>query len=612
MNLTQKGIAWARTDIWAALSLAAYIFAAYLCLANLDYVSIWHDEGPVSVVGKNLLEQGDIVGWDGRNLVGSRDGITLNEELRDVAPPMQYVLTAAGFAAFGIDEFGARIVHALAGILALGLFYLVLRQHFARHPRLVFFMFLFSAWSAQLLLYFRQARYYSVAVLTMMAAFYLYERYWQTRRPAYLAALTTVLMLGFLNHYAIGTAIMLALAVWHLLFRIQGTTKQEWVMFCGCGAIVGGLGLWYLYFIGLVGADREASASFLTGDFGEYQGTAPLAILQIWTCIRDLFQADWVSWPVFVWFAYALAVALREKRDRTAEMGFTCASSGHVEETESCFGDGRIFRRGDERAEKPEREKPHSGTTPSWEMPILETGRVVLLGVLFAVIMSMVSPQPVWLDNTVLDLRYYVPGLMLLLAMKGLFAEWVWRKSRAAGGLAVAALLFTSVGAMPFNMAHTITEERTIGTHFFQFVREVHRPYEDAIGKTSDYLLEHAAQDELVLVLEWHYRDALAFYVGHRVLLCGVLSPGSRLARDWNKEEALDERHYMDECLPDWIVVFGPLVKELQEHPDYMLAERLDVFAGLTQRPELNFHLFEPLIARPRVHILRRRDAGPG
>ena len=169
---------------YSVLSFGVFAIAAYLCLVNLDYVGLWHDEAVVGFVGKNLLEQRDIVGWDGRNLVGGPNGKSLNEDLRDVAPPLQYVLTAVGFAIFGINEMGARILHALVGLLTLGFFYLILRQHLPNHPRLLFFLYLFVAWSAQLLLYFRQSRYYAVAVLGMMAGFYFYECYYRTKKPA--------------------------------------------------------------------------------------------------------------------------------------------------------------------------------------------------------------------------------------------------------------------------------------------------------------------------------------------------------------------------------------------------------------------------------------------
>ena len=159
----------------------------YLLLANLDYVGYWHDEAPTAVIGKNLLEQGDIVGWDGRNLVGGTHGRTLNADLRDTFPPLMYLLNAIGFWLFGYNEIGARGVHAFLGILALGFLFLLLRDFMRDSPRLLFFCFLFSAFSAQLLLFFRQSRYYAASILLLIASFYLYRRFWHSKQFALLA-----------------------------------------------------------------------------------------------------------------------------------------------------------------------------------------------------------------------------------------------------------------------------------------------------------------------------------------------------------------------------------------------------------------------------------------
>ena len=92
-----------RASPYTVASIGVLLVATYLCLVNLDYAALWHDEAPAAFFGKTLLQQGDIVGWDGRNLVGGTNGRTLNDELRDVLPPLMYVLNAAGFAVFGIN-----------------------------------------------------------------------------------------------------------------------------------------------------------------------------------------------------------------------------------------------------------------------------------------------------------------------------------------------------------------------------------------------------------------------------------------------------------------------------------------------------------------------------
>ncbi len=578
-----------RANPYHAASLCVFLTAVYLCLINLNYAALWYDEAVVAHVGKNLLEQGDIVGWDGRNLVDGYNGGALNDELRDKAPPLQYVLTAAGFAMFGVNETGARIMHAVAGILALGVFYLILRRHLSASPRLMFFIFLFAAWSAQLLLWFRQARYYSVTVLGMMAAIYLYERYWQTRRPLDLAALTLVATLAFFNHYAVGTATMLSLAAIHVLFRARETSGREWMAFAGCGSIVGAAGLAYLTFIGLIGGDRGFAESFISKDPSDYHGTLPLPLFQIWFAFHDLFRADWISWPVFLWFAGTLLLV-------------------HVRRNRNNRPAGNS---------KPSRTNGSAGNFPAGQspLPVPAVSTLILTGTLFALFSALFSPQPIWAADTNLDLRYYVPALPLLLAMKGLFTEWVYRYSKLAGGAVVAVLLLTNAGTYPFNPVLAWSGERILGFHPFQFINEIHRPYRDALQTVSDYLLENAEQDDLVYVTNSFDSEALTVRVGHLVLFCGILNDDTPLPRA--TVETLGTFLYVDECTPDWIVVFGRMLNAYREHlsPSYDLVAQPDVHYYPTQRPNIFWHSFQPLPMQDGIAIFRKKseiDEGGG
>ncbi len=189
----------------------------------------------------------------------------LNEAWRDVLPPLVSFLNAMGFSLFGVNEIGACIMHALFGILSLAFLYLLLRQHLVKTLHLMFFLFLFAAWSPQLLLYFRQSRYYAFMVFGLIPCFYLYERYWQTRTPFYLAAVTLVSALSFFNHYAGGAVTMFSRAAWHLLFRTHETTRREWTAFALYRLTVGTLGLASLVFVGL---SVESAADFSHGRYG--------------------------------------------------------------------------------------------------------------------------------------------------------------------------------------------------------------------------------------------------------------------------------------------------------------------------------------------------------
>ena len=572
-----------------ALAILVLAVATYLCLVNLDYAAVWHDEAPAALIARNLLELGDIVGWDGRNLVGGTNGRSLNEDLRDVWPPLMYVLNAAGFALFGFDETGARIMPALTGIAALVLLYLLLRQHLAGHPRLILLMFLFAAWSPQLLLFFRQSRYYAGIACFLIAVFFFYERWWRTGKAMHLALTAVSAALAFFNLYTAGAATMLAVAAWHLVFRTRETTPRQWLALGACAGVVVALGTAYLAWLGLIGGTRSgylAYAGFT--HVGEFAGTTPLLVLRL-AVLRDLFTADWISWPVLLWLAgMALYVAVVQRtRARPSPR-----------------------RRGSARgrrtmpAAQPE---PRSTALRGAALPLAATGKVVLMGALFALFSAALSVQPVW-SNPVADLRYYVGALPLLLAMKGLFVEWAWRRWRIAGAAALAVLLFSSAGAWPFNMTNIFTGERTLGLHLPQFVREIHRPYRDSTRVVAEYLREHAGQDDLVYVPSFADREALTFAIGDLVLFCCVLDDHSplppatvRTLGSWLSTEG---------TRPHWIVVFGSLPAAYHERiePDYAIVAQPDVFPYPTQRPELSHHLFEPLTAQRGAHILRRRD----
>ena len=502
---------------YTAASMGVLLVAAYLCLVNLDYAALWHDEAPAAFFGKTLLQQGDIVGWDGRNLVGGMNGRTLNEALRDVLPPLMYALNAVGFALFGVNEIGARIVHAILGIAALGVFYLLLRQHLPKYPRLRFFIFVFAAGSAQLLLYFRQSRYFSVMVLALLLLFYLYECYWRSRHPAYLLALALVAALSFFNHYAGGAATMLSLAAYHLLFRVRATTRREWALFAICGAAVAALGSSYLYWLGVIGGERSGFMGFAGQNPTPYQGDKSELVLfveRIWIYTRELFTADWISWPVFSWFAGMALIAWQVRRKQAIEASRPVRRRGQRANDSASIAQKIL---GD-------------------DFPLAAAGKIILMGALFALFSAMLSVQPIWL-NPFADLRYYVGALPLLLAMKGLFVEWAWRRHVIAGAAALVVLLCTSAGAYPFNMVMLPSGQKTLGLHLFEFIREVHRPYRDSISVVSRYLLQNAKRDDLVIhVPDFAYREALIFYARRP---CAVLL---RLGRNYATAQRQNRR----------------------------------------------------------------------
>ena len=572
-----------------AMTVGVGLVAAYLCLVNLDYATLWHDEAPAATIGKNLLQQGDITGWDGRNLVGGTDGRTLNEDLRDVLPPLMYVVNAAGFAIFGVNETGARALHALIGIAALVIFFLILRQRLPDHPRLQLFIFTFAALSAQLLLYFRQSRYFALLVFLSLLMFWLYGRYRESRHPGLIAALALVAALLFFSHYTSGVAAALALAAYHLLFHRRDTIWREWAWFAACGVGAALIALGYLYWIGLLGDDRGSFTGF-AGQLDEetlrildLRSHSFAWALKLWAYARELFTADWISWSVFLWFAATFLLTLKARGESV-----WYGKGGGVSET----GPGA---------------------------PLEETGKIILFGGLIAFFSALLSPQPIELNPTA-DLRYYVAALPLLLAMKGLFVEWLWIRHAALGAAAFFVLLFTSAGAWPFNIHLLYTGERALGWHLPMFVKEVHRPYRGSTTLISDFLLRNARKDDLVYVQRFFDRETLNFYVGDHVLFCCQISEETPHAR--SRIKALRPTLLVEEnqeFAPEWIIRYAPVasrtgrvlsvrlgsVVSFASRP-YEVVAKPNAYHYPTQRPELNMHAFTPLERTYGPYILRR------
>ena len=128
-------------------------------------------------------------------------------------------------------------------------------------------------------------------------------------------------------------------------------------------------------------------------------------------------------------------------------------------------------------------------------------------------------------------------------------------------------------------------------------------------------LLENAEQDDLVYVTNSFDSEALTVRVGHLVLFCGILNDDTPLPRA--TVETLGTFLYVDECTPDWIVVFGRMLNAYREHlsPLYDLVAQPDVHYYPTQRPNIFWHSFQPLPMQDGIAIFRKKseiDEGGG
>lgn len=540
-----------------------FLAAAYLTLVNLDHSHLWHDEGNTVAVARGLLTQGDIIGWDGRSLVAGTNGKSLNADLREIQPPLMYFVTAASIALFGDSPAGARALHALAGVLALLVFGLLLRQHLPRQPRLMLLCFAFAALSAQLMLYHRNARYFAMALLLFLLAAWLHRRYLDGRRGRDAALLALAGVLGVFNHYSLGLTAIAALATHHLIWHARGTRGRDWLLLGGGAAAAGALLLAWLAWLGAF--SREGGLLDFSGAAGLVENPLPywrIILLRLQRYLQTAFEVDWLSWLVCIWFAACLASRLRAKDGAGAWLA------------------------------------------PAELRPVCQ---LALLGLLVIFYAAAFSVQPSYYLGFA-DLRYFFISIPLLLVMKAAFVHWLMKLNRFLGLAAAAALVASSVSAYPFNMIHQLDRRPTLDLHLVSYIQEVHRPYRDPVTETLRMLDKHAEPDATVYTPRFQEHDALVAAAGHRYRFCCQLSPSTPHARALIAKIG-DPVQSQDPHTADWIVFYHVPDTDPLPHlaSGYEYWDRSDYMYYPAQRPELNYHLFAPIrvAGRNEISLLR-------
>lgn len=562
-----------RFENWGAL--AVFLVSAYLCLFNLGYAPLWHDEAMVGVTGKNIAETGGYNGWDGRNLFLTLNGAAVNSNFKLVSyPPWQGLPSALGVLIFGANEVGVRFFHAVLGLLALGLFWLLLRLDFAHRPRLRLLAFTLFALSTQTILFFRQGRYAADAVFFALLLFYCYRLYvGRDGKPWHLAAAAAAVVLGFYNHFAIGGAFALALGAWHLLFYARRTTRRQWLEFAAAAAAVAALCAGYLIVAGIILSDEQLEF----GDDSVYRYSwVKRKALMIYFNFRELLRFGWLPLWIALWFAwFALATIRRGK------------------------GGGR---------KSGKKRKGKSGAVSTAEREqLLEDDRCVLrwaaLLALFLFFSGLLVLRAAWVHQLA-DSRYIVPALPFCALIIAACVDWLWRRQGFFYAAPVlAAALFSNVLAYPYLHANHFTQE-TVRWLLPNLVQSIHRPHENYTSEVVAYLDAHANQDDTIDVEPWMDYAVLQFYLNDKLIFCCALNEDSALPEE--KVRALEVPVYEGDVEPVWkLYVAG------QGEPDadkYELVYSAKTGGYPVQRPELEFHSFTPLPQPGGINIYRRRQ----
>jgi len=522
-----------RRSLWATF--AAIAAACALAFSGITSDKLWDDEANTAIFARNLLERGALTAWDGKNVIGFRDGAELDENLKNVfMPPLQYWLAAGGIALFGGDELGLRAPFVLVGLICLIALALLARGLLGEG-----FTWSLAVWIAALspafLLYIRNCRYFAPGAALCIGLLALAVGRIPTRRSLAFravgaAACSALLML---TSYFNAVATLAALPLLAVFAELR--TRRHAIVVAAAWAAAGAVGAYVLSTSNPF--DRPVPRP------DEMSGLPRLATL-LWWNLRDLGTFEYL--PVVLVPVLALPLFFR----RLAGVRRTAVA-----------------------------------------------GLAVIGMILVAVVTTTAfSPQSAS-RSTIADLRYLVPVIPLGAIATAAAVRILWQIARplAAGTLCVA--VFSNLLHLGFLGAYNgWLPPKGIQCTLCRYVEEVATDRTTATEALIDYI-EKIPKDEVLLVFPQYMGYSAAYYLPDRAFCCQLrgdhpLTPRLRAELPdyvfWEKAQV--GRALINAPRP--FLPEGPLMIRGIEMGRFRYVDALDFPARDCSRPEIPWHAF--------------------
>ncbi len=206
---------------------AIFVTVTYLSFARLDNTPFWDDEAHVGIIARNYLATGTFTGWDGRNLLGYRNGQMLDQDLKYINPPLDCLVAAASFRLFGQNTWAGRFPFVIAGLISLAVFGVIVHRDFRDQPALWLYALAGVGLSVVFLLNIRQCRYYSLGLLTALLSYDVYRRCLMHARLVHYLVFAGAMVAMFYSNFLYCAAFAGTLAVVHLTFRRREVKRKD-------------------------------------------------------------------------------------------------------------------------------------------------------------------------------------------------------------------------------------------------------------------------------------------------------------------------------------------------------------------------------------------------
>jgi hypothetical protein len=229
-----------RKTIWGLLVGLVLIGFAYLW--QIDAPTLWGDEAGTAVFGKTILERGLPVGFDGRNLSVFDNCASVSQDLLSKKIPwVQDYVASLSMRLFGRTTAGVRLLFVIIGIGAFLPLYAVLKRE-SHHPAILTSLILLSP---QVVLFQRNARYYSLVILLFFLLLWTFYRQFNSQKIR-LALCLLLSLLFFFTHQLAAFSTMLSLVILAAL-KDRASLKVYIPAF-----LIGGVS-WAVFYISLKG-----------------------------------------------------------------------------------------------------------------------------------------------------------------------------------------------------------------------------------------------------------------------------------------------------------------------------------------------------------------------
>ena len=553
------------------------VASAVLCLWRLDHASFWDDEAHIAIVARNFVHTGTLSGWDGRNLIGYRNGSFLDANFRSRNAPLDSLLAAASFSLLGPSTFAARLPFVLFGLGSLVPFAYLLRREFRARP-LVLYALAYFALGMVFVLNARTCRYNALAMGFPTWAYVAYRYYLGTKRAWALwgcaLALVGLFYASFLFAATFGGALVFVAVFYH---RAQFTRRDR-------GAVLGAVLLFLMATVPYIVRYQAWNYPRIYRD----SLVTHIATLLVWN-LRDLGAMAPNIWPVTA-IAVFVACLKRTQRQKREVPGSSVSAD-------------------DLRAEEVVTNRFHSEV-----QGITRVAREwIALCLVYVLILCVFSPQPVVLSDMA-ETRYLLPIAPFL---AGLVGVGLWRIHRAAQPLGMAMLGIAVCLNIPFPATYLPQESafwRYSPLLLPAYVRENVLPYPTSTDLVLAYLSAHPLPNQKIVVLPPHMNLPLMFYAGEHLQMCCQL--GSPTLLPPAAAAQLDATQFATRTFPDRILIYGERdsdsksfsIRQLfdnfqRPHREggrlvryrYQREATLPIFWDEVQRPELFLHSFGPM-----------------